>query len=91
MDEIGEAVCYCGLSTFDDVPEVRALRAEVERLKSDWQLAVKIAEQHALEVERLRAILKVVADCLENDDVAFGQHLCVEQVRVEVARGMAGS
>lgn len=38
------------------------------------------------EIERLWAILGVVASCSENDDVALGQHLCVEQVRIEVAR-----
>jgi hypothetical protein len=38
------------------------------------------------ENERLRTILRIVANCSENDDVAFGQHLCVEQVRVEVGK-----
>lgn len=36
---------------------IKALESKNEQLRSDWQLAVKIAESHATENERLRELL----------------------------------
>lgn len=46
---------------------------------------LKIGEEN----KRLRAMLRSVAACSENDDVPFGDHLCIEQVRVEVGSDKA--
>jgi len=80
-------------STYDAlVARAETAEAENERLRAlneRQQVLVHQArderDESDSENERLRAILNVVASCSENDDVAFGKHLCVEQVRVEVA------
>lgn len=62
----GAALAEAEDSTDEEIIDVllpfQELRAEVERLRADWQLAVKIAEAHATEVERLRmALMRIVA------------------------------
>jgi chromosome segregation ATPase len=69
----------------------RIVRAEdeIERLQAQVVLQQRLIEELRAEVSGCKRILSVLAACSENDDVPFGEHLCVEQVRVEVARHKA--
>ncbi len=74
----------------DRLKEISKLRAEIERLKSDYEIQMRKVDIAEAESERLRAALHEIAH-RGHDDCALGPKSCIRWAQVTAMRALEQS